>query len=98
VSDAVYLDPRFKTDTAGSEPKRTKSEYNSPMPPPSKLTPLEVFDKLIRRLEKRVDALKRVKLDGFGPVIAELSEEIHFLNRGRDYIENSAETTRHRAL
>jgi hypothetical protein len=58
------------------------------MPTP-KLTPLEVFDKLIRRVEKRIDALKRVGLDGFKPVLSELGEELHFLNRGRDYVENS---------
>jgi hypothetical protein len=45
-------------------------------------------------VEKRLDALQRVKLDGFTPVIAELSEEIHFLSGRRDYIENSAESPR----
>jgi hypothetical protein len=64
------------------------------MPAPPKLTPLEVFDKLIRRVEKRIDALKRVGLDGFKPVIAELSEEIHYLNRRRDYLENPSGAAR----
>jgi hypothetical protein len=64
------------------------------MPTPPKLTPLEVFDKLIRRLEKRVDALERVKLDGLKPTISELQVEIQYLNRARDYVENSAGTPR----
>jgi hypothetical protein len=64
------------------------------MPAPPKLTPLEVFDKLIRRVEKRIDALQRVGLDGFKPVLAELAEEAHFLHRGRDYLEKPGQAPR----
>jgi len=45
-------------------------------------------------VEKRIVALKRVGLDGFKPVLSELVEELHFLKRGRDYVENSGKTTR----
>ncbi len=48
------------------------------MPPPQKLPPTQVLDRLIRRLEKRIEALQRVKFEGHGPVITELEvERIH---------------------
>jgi hypothetical protein len=62
------------------------------MPPPPKLTPLQVFDRLIRRLEKRIDSLERVRLDGFKPVLSELQVEMHYLNRARDYLEEPAKS------
>ena len=33
--------------------------------PPRKLTPVQVLERLLIRLEKRTEALQRVKLDGF---------------------------------
>jgi hypothetical protein len=41
-------------------------------PPRRKLTPVEVPQRLLRRLEKRAEALRRVKLSGFEIVISEL--------------------------
>jgi hypothetical protein len=37
-----------------------------------KLTPIQVLERLLARLEKRMEALQRVKLDGFQMVISEL--------------------------
>jgi hypothetical protein len=46
------------------------------MPPGRrKLTPLEVLERLQKRLEKRLEALQRVKLDGFAPA-SELETEL----------------------
>ncbi len=38
--------------------------------PPRKLTPVQVLERLLTRLEKRMEALQRVKLDGFQKVAA----------------------------
>ena len=43
--------------------------------PPRKLTPVQVLERLLTRLEKRMDALQRVKPDGFQVVIAEFEVE-----------------------
>ena len=40
--------------------------------PTRKLTPVQVLERLLTRLEKRMEALQRVKLDGFQMVISEL--------------------------
>jgi hypothetical protein len=48
--------------------------YTSLMPT-RKLTPVQVLERLLARLEKRMEALQRVKLDGFQMVIAELEVE-----------------------
>jgi hypothetical protein len=56
------------------------------MPPPRrKLTPVEVLQRLLRRLEKRMEALQRVKLDGYQVVISELETEADYLRRARRY-------------
>jgi hypothetical protein len=65
------------------------------MPPPErrlvparrKLTPVEVLQRLLRRLEKRTEALQRVKLDGFQMVICELEVEADLLRRAMRYLE-----------
>lgn len=41
------------------------------MPGSQKLTPTEVFERLQLRLEKRMEVLRRVKLEGYGMVISE---------------------------
>jgi hypothetical protein len=41
-----------------------------------KLTPVQVLERLQRRLEKRMESLKRVKLAGFEIVISELEVEL----------------------
>jgi hypothetical protein len=64
------------------------------MPSPSKLTPLEVLDKQSVAWRNASTPCVASSWMGFKPVIAELSKEIHLLNRGRDYIENSAGTPR----
>jgi hypothetical protein len=55
--------------------------------PSRKLTPLEVLDRLTTRLEKRLESLQRVKLEGFEPVVAELETELDHLRRARQYLE-----------
>jgi hypothetical protein len=49
--------------------------------PPRKLTPIQVLQRLLRRLEKRTEALQRVKLPGFEAVISELTTEMDYLRR-----------------
>jgi hypothetical protein len=43
--------------------------YSRHAPPRRKLTPVEVLQRLLRRLEKRMEALQRVKLAGYEIVI-----------------------------
>jgi hypothetical protein len=58
------------------------------MPPPRrKLTPIEVLQRLLRRLEKRMEALQRVKLAGYEIVITELEVEQDYLRRAIRYLE-----------
>jgi hypothetical protein len=53
--------------------------------PPRKLTPVQVLERLLTRLEKRMEALQRVKLDGYG--LGELETEADYLRRARRYLE-----------
>jgi hypothetical protein len=53
----------------------------------SKLTPLQVLQRLQTRVEKRMEALQRVKLEGFDMVLAELQVELDFLRRATRYLE-----------
>jgi hypothetical protein len=52
-----------------------------------KLTTSEVLERLLTRLEKRMEALQRVKLDGFQIVISELEVEMDYLRRAKRYLE-----------
>jgi site-specific recombinase XerD len=52
-----------------------------------KITLPEVFDRLLTRLEKRIEALKGVKLPGYEMVIAELEVEHTYLLRAKRYLE-----------
>ena len=70
-----------------STEKRIKSEYNRFMPTTRKLTPVQVFERLEKRLEKRMEALQRVKLDGYAMVISELEVQLDLLRRARRYLE-----------
>jgi uncharacterized coiled-coil protein SlyX len=54
----------------------------------SKLSPVQVLQRLQRRLEKRMESLQRVKLDGFNVVIAELEVELDYLRRATRYLED----------
>jgi hypothetical protein len=54
---------------------------------PAKLTPAQVLERLETRLEKRMEALQRVKLEGFQMVISELETELDYLRRARRYLE-----------
>jgi hypothetical protein len=56
--------------------------------PPRKLTPVQVLERLLTRLEKRMEALQRVKLDGFQMVISELEVEQDYLRRAMHYLED----------
>ena len=53
-----------------------------------KLTPIQVLQRLQRRLEKRMESLQRVKLDGFNAVISELETELDYLRRAARYLED----------
>lgn len=57
-----------------------------PVPRP-KLTPVQVLERLQLRLEKRMEALQRVKLDGYAMVIGELEVELDLLRRATRYLE-----------
>jgi hypothetical protein len=46
-----------------------------------KHTPVQVLQRLQRRVEKRMESLQRVKLEGFELVIAELEVELDYLMR-----------------
>jgi hypothetical protein len=70
-------------------PDGAKSEYAKllPMATRPKLTPVEVLQRLQRRVEKRMESLQRVKLAGFEPVIAELETELDYLRRATRYLK-----------
>lgn len=52
-----------------------------------KLTPVQVLQRLETRVEIRMEALQRVKLEGFDMVIAELEVELDLLRRATRYLE-----------
>jgi hypothetical protein len=52
-----------------------------------KLTPVQVLERLQRRLEKRMESLQRVKLAGYEPVISELETDLDYLRRAARYLE-----------
>jgi hypothetical protein len=52
-----------------------------------KLTPVQVLQRLQVRLEKRMESLQRVKLDGYTVVISELEVELDYLRRATRYLE-----------
>ena len=52
-----------------------------------KLTAVEVFERLQLRLEKRMEVLQRVKLEGYAMVISELEVELDLLRRAQRYLE-----------
>jgi hypothetical protein len=56
--------------------------------PRPKLTPVQVLQRLQLRLEKRMEALQRVKLDGYALVIGELEVELDLLRRATRYLED----------
>jgi hypothetical protein len=65
-----------------------------PSVPPRKptlrrLTPVEVLQRLQFRIEKRMDALQRLKLDGYDVVLAELNVELDLLRRAARYLAES---------
>jgi hypothetical protein len=53
----------------------------------AKVTPVEVLQRLQRRVEKQMESLQRVKLEGFEPVIRELEIELDYLRRATRYLE-----------
>jgi hypothetical protein len=55
--------------------------------PARKLTPIEVLERLLIRLEKRMEAIQRIKLDGYAMVISEMETEMDYLRRARRYLE-----------
>jgi hypothetical protein len=69
--------------------RRTKGETDTllGMAARPKLTPFQVLERLQLRLEKRMEALQRIKLAGFEIVIAELVIELDLLRRATRYLE-----------
>jgi hypothetical protein len=57
------------------------------MPARRKLPPIEVLQRLQKRLEKRMESLQRVRLAGFEVVISELETELDYLCRATRYLE-----------
>ncbi len=57
------------------------------MAPYRKLSPIQVLERLQSRLEKRMEALQKIKLDGYRMVISELEIELDFLRRAKRYLE-----------
>ena len=55
--------------------------------PAGKLTPTQVIERLLNRLEKRMEALQRVKLDGYNVAISELETEMDYLRRAKRSLE-----------
>jgi len=53
-----------------------------------KLTPVQVLQRLQLRLERRMEVLQRVKLDGYAMVISELETELDYLRRAKRYLED----------
>ena len=51
------------------------------------LAPPQVIERLLIRLEKRMEALQRVKLDGYNVAISELETELDYLRRAKRYLE-----------
>jgi hypothetical protein len=58
---------------------------------PRKLTPVQVLERLLTRLGKRIEVLQRVKLNGFQMVISELEVEPDYLRRAKHCLENWAQ-------
>jgi hypothetical protein len=56
------------------------------MAPRPKLSPAQVLQRLQTRLEKRMEALQRVKLGGYEVVISELEIELDYLRRATRYL------------
>jgi hypothetical protein len=53
-----------------------------------KLTAVEVLQRLQHRLEKRMEAIQRAKVDGFPMVISELEVELDYLRWAARYLED----------
>src|ERR1700722_7368902 len=53
-----------------------------------KLTPVQVLERPQNRLEKRMEALQRIKLDGYAVVISKLETELDYLRRAMRYLES----------
>jgi hypothetical protein len=57
------------------------------MPAPTNLPPPQVLDRLLRRIEKRLEALKGVRMPGYEVAISELETEMNYLLRAKRYLE-----------
>jgi hypothetical protein len=79
-SGVLSLGPCFHWRNQFDQPLHTSSRR-------CKLTPTQVIESLLTRLEKRMEALQRVKLDGCQMVIAELEVEKDYLRRAKRYFE-----------
>jgi hypothetical protein len=71
---------------AALRPEETRGML-PPWPTRRKFTPVEVLEHLLHRLEKRTEALERVKLSGFEIVIAELEVEQDYLRPAMRHLE-----------
>jgi hypothetical protein len=61
--------------------------YTPAMATRPKLIPVEVLQRLLRRLEKRMESLQRVKLRDIGVVVSELEVEQDYLRRTMRYLQ-----------
>jgi hypothetical protein len=55
--------------------------------PTARLTPIQVLQRLLHRIEKRAEELQRAKREGYRMVISELENEMDYLRRAARYLE-----------
>jgi hypothetical protein len=55
---------------------------------PTKLTPIQVLERLQLRLEQRMETLQRGKLDCYDVIVSELETELDLLRRAQRYLED----------
>ena len=67
-----------------ADKKRSKT---AAMPLRPKLTPVEVFERLQLRLERRIQGLQHLKWAGHEMVMSELEVELELLRRAQRYLE-----------
>jgi hypothetical protein len=93
MAEPLHCDPW--TGTVALDGGEQKANTGA-MPGSRRLTPVEVLQRLQRRLEKRMETLQRVKLDGFAMVISELEVELDLLRRATRYLEEEPQLTTRR--
>jgi hypothetical protein len=54
----------------------------------TKLTPIQVLERLQLRLEQRMETLQRVKMECYDLIVSELETELDLLRRAQRYLED----------